>query len=312
LFGIGFFFLAFTGFEDLTTYAEEVKDVRKLPRVMFLLLFLISVLYISLYFVLIAGIRGGDELLLSDPLMFLSKRIFGTLSDNIIGIIGMSAAISSLITSKNTCTRNVYSMAQKGFLPEVFADVKKDIPFFAILLSSALTLLVLMSGSLEIIVYLSNFLYFFIAATLSFALLKLREKRKKLERPFRLPLAPVLATLTGYLMIGLIGFLELRSIALGIAWIFFGFIIYMLRVVGEYRLKIALLGANMVCSLLLVIVFFVLQDVSPALFLRTKPALLVSMLLFLVFSAILLIDTVGVKGKMNENLVGAYGIRPKR
>ncbi|MBT4352501.1 APC family permease [archaeon] len=299
--GVSFFFLAFTGFEDVTSYSEELKDVKKLPLVMFLAIITISVLFLLIYLLLIGGIQTGSDLALNEPLVFLSQTLFKGISGIIIRIIGIFATISSLMAVLNTSARNVLSMSEKGFLPKMlFKVTKKGIPINAILLSCVFSLTIVLSGSLDVLVYLANFIYFFITIILSLSLMKLRKKREKLARPFKIPFYKPFAWTTIGIMILLTFFLNLKSLAFGFIWLFFGFILYVLRIVGEYRLKIAIIGANIISSAFFVIILFALKEVEPVLFMKLRWVIIIGLIFFLIFSFLLVLDA--INDKKNSNI----------
>ncbi|MFH0876284.1 MAG: APC family permease [archaeon] len=300
LFGIGFFFLAFTGFEDVTAYAAETKSIKRLPLAIFSVIGIISLLFILIYFVIIGFLGSGSEQLFSNPLIFLSERIFGKHAGIVFIIIGLLASFSSLIGSLKTCSRNVFSMSEKGFLPAQFAKLnKKGVPAYAVFFASVISVIIIFSGTLELIVYLSNFLYFFITIILAATLIKLREKRKLLARPYNAPLFPYLQYLTICVLIMLMFFLDLKSIAFGVIWLFFGFVIYMLRIVGEHRLKFALFGANMLTTFILAIIIYIFEEVFPEAFSAAKSLLIISLLLFLVFTFLLGLEAFNLSRKGN-------------
>jgi amino acid transporter len=288
-FGIGFFFLAFTGFEDTTTYSEEVKDIKKLPLIMFSLIFIISVIFISIYFLLISNINSNDALLLKNPLVFLGSKLFGNFSENLVIIVGISATVSSLITTLSTSARNVFSLAEKGFLPKKLYDLNSEkIPVYSILFSSLFVLFLVLLNKLTLLVYLANFLYFFIVIFVALSVIKLRKKRKFLERPFKIPLFPVIPLLLIFLMIVLVFFLELQSIAYGLIWFFIGFIVYMLKVVGKTRLKIAMAGGNILCSVLLLLLLFIIKELIPEINLLLSIFVYIVLGLYILFSLVLI------------------------
>ncbi|MBD3203267.1 amino acid permease [Candidatus Woesearchaeota archaeon] len=260
--GVGFFFLAFTGFEDVTTYLEEAKNIKKVPIVMIVIIIVISSLFILIYLPLLSYINSGTNL--SRPLHVLSKELLKDKTNLVITLIGISATLSSLITALSTSSRNMFSLSERGFIPKKFFYLSsRKIPVYSIIASSFIVMLLLAIRKLDILVYLGNFLYFFIVIILCFTVIRLRHKREKLSRPFKIPFFPFLPLITAYLMLILMFFLDFKAIAFGLIWFFLGFILYILRIVGKKRLRIALLGANLVCSLLVILGSVLIGELYP-------------------------------------------------
>ncbi|MBN1502409.1 amino acid permease [Candidatus Woesearchaeota archaeon] len=301
LLGMGFFFLAFTNFEDLTTYAEEMQDIKKLPRVMFSTVTIVSILFILIYLVLIGAI-GSHSASLEAPLEFLSSKVFGSISLYIITIIGMIASISSLMGSLSSSSRNIFSLAEIGFLPKKLRSITaQGIPINAIGLATLFALMIILSGGLELVIYLANFIYFFVTFFVCITVIKLRGKRKKLERPFKIPLFPIPPLVTAVAVISLMFFLEMQSIGLGLVWIFVGFIIYILRIVGEFRLKLAIFGATIITWVIIIIAFLILRESVPNATFALIPVFIASQILFIVFSYLQILDIKEFRKKIADN-----------
>lgn len=263
--GVGFFFLAFTGFEDLPSYSEELKNIKRLPSIMFLSIAIVSSIFILLYLLLIGSIN--DPLLLENPLLFLSQKVYGNLSGRVFLIVGILASVGSLMTTLSTISRNIFSMSEKRYLPKNLYEVTKNgTPFNAIVLSSIFIGIVILIRSVEILAYLANFVYFFMVFFVAWSLLRLRQKRKLLKRPFKVPFYPILPYLTALFMLALMFFLNVKSLAIGFIWLFFGFLLYMLRIVGENRVKLAAVGGNLIISVIIVFVLVVLHALYPDIF----------------------------------------------
>ena len=283
--------MAFTGFEDLANYSEESKDIKKLPRIMVSVILIVTIVFILLYLALLGNISSNDPLLFTDPFDYLARPIFSIYSKYVITAIGVAVTISSLISSLRTSARNVLSMSEKGFLPQQLYKVSANkIPRHAIIVACLLILSVILIGKLDIVIFLTNFLYFFMVFILALSVVKLREKRKSLERPYKIPLFPIVPLLLAYFLLMLVFFLDLHSLAYGIVWVFFGFILYMLRIVGEARLKTALIGGATMLIFLLFFLVLLLKEVRQELFQSIFPAIIFAFALLFILGILLFGD----------------------
>ena len=97
-------------------------------------------------------------------------------------------------------------------------------------------------------------------------------------------------------------FLNLKSIGLGFIWIFFGFILYMLRIVGKHRLKIAIIGANLLCCVFILLLIFLFEGIFPEIFPSIKFLIIFTLVMFIVFSLRLLIEVITPSRKEEESI----------
>ena len=128
-------FFAYTGFDALSTTAEECKNPRRdLPIAMILSLIICTILYIAIALVL-TGMVSYTKLDVGDPLAF----VFGPEGANIpwvAGIIAVSAVIALatvFLVFQIGQPRLWMAMSRDGLLPKIFSSIhpKFHTPWFA-------------------------------------------------------------------------------------------------------------------------------------------------------------------------------------
>ncbi len=103
---------------------------------------------------------------------------------------------------------------------------------------------------IEFVAFVSGFGFILAFSLVALSLLILREKRKHLTRPFKLPAYTLFTFLGIVLPLVLLPFLESNAVFVGFIWIVFGFFVYCLHTLGIDRFRIAFVGINVLVSLL--------------------------------------------------------------
>jgi amino acid transporter len=116
-------FFAFVGFEDIANVAEEVKEPRQtMPRAILLTLLIASVLYIATIVSVLMAIPISRLSESSAPLMI----IFDGADDRYkisFGALAVVATVNGVLIQIIMASRIVYGLADRSFLPEIFARV---------------------------------------------------------------------------------------------------------------------------------------------------------------------------------------------
>src|SRR3990170_753916 len=153
---------AYTGFEFVVVPAEEMRHPqRDIPRVLFFVLLLATGLYIVIQIVATGtfpGLAASDK-----PLADAARYFMGTAGGVIIGvgallsIGGVNAGIAL------TSPRSLYVLSSDGFFPKIFSKIHPayHTPYLAIIVNTALTLLLGLTGSFKYLVAASVMVRFF-------------------------------------------------------------------------------------------------------------------------------------------------------
>jgi amino acid transporter len=131
--GVSAVFFAYIGFDAISTTAEECENPqRDLPKGMIYSLIICTVLYILIAFVL-TGMVSYKELMVSDPLAFVFKRVGLNQISYIISFSAVIATASVLLVFQMGQPRIWMSMSRDGLLPKAFSRIhpKYKTPSFA-------------------------------------------------------------------------------------------------------------------------------------------------------------------------------------
>ncbi|HQI12888.1 MAG TPA: amino acid permease [Bacteroidales bacterium] len=228
----GIIFLAFVGFDAVSTVAQEAKNPqRDMAKGILGSLIIVTILYIAVSLVL-TGMVNYKYLNVPDPIavgidsagpgLFWLRPII-----KIGAIAGMSSVILVLITGM---PRILYSMSNDGLLPPVLGRVHKKYRTPHITTIIVGSIIAVISGLFPIdligeLVSIGTLLAF---AMVCISIMILRVRRPDMNRPFRTPVVYFVGTAGAagcfYLMFSLPGSTWFR---LGV-WTVIGFLIYFL------------------------------------------------------------------------------------
>ncbi|MCF2139426.1 MAG: APC family permease [Candidatus Lokiarchaeota archaeon] len=258
-------------FESMTASFDSIKRPRKtIPRAfIFSILIAIGIYWlVTLVTMLNIGSfqsQTADIILSSDvPL----ADAFGIVLNNQIGIyfmgfIGMIATITSINSGLQMSSHVLYSMARDGFMPPVFKKERHGIQWVALLISTILALVVVLTLNIDVITEIINFIFLVSMIFMSISLIVLRKTRPNLIRPWKSPFFPYLSIFSIIVCFLLISTmitspLGLYGIVFGILILVFGGIYYLFQISRRDRIFLILYGAKIGISLftLLFLEFF--------------------------------------------------------
>jgi APA family basic amino acid/polyamine antiporter len=177
LFGAYFVFFAYGGFARITLLSEEVVDAQKnVPRAIILSLAVSTIIYLVIGFIaigLVGPVKLGGS---SSPLTAASAAIGSPIVSQIISVGGLIATASVLLTTILGVSRLSFAMAHNSDLPSIFGQLysKFGTPYIAIIISSAIMILLVFASNLSQIVAVSTLVSLTYYSIGNFSALKLR------------------------------------------------------------------------------------------------------------------------------------------
>jgi basic amino acid/polyamine antiporter, APA family len=176
----------YDGWTGYTYFGGEVKDPRQIPRAMALGVVSVMVVYLALNwaFLHVLGIQGmsGEKFAARSAAI----AVFGAAGDRIVStvlLLSMLGAISALIM---LTARVPFALAEDGLLPRNVARVNRGgTPHVSLLLTAAVVLLLVATGTFASVLALAAFFFVLQYATSFTALFVLRKREPDLQRPYR-------------------------------------------------------------------------------------------------------------------------------
>jgi len=249
-------FIMFVGIRAIVTGAPDIKDPGKnIPKAIFVSIVLLIAVYCSVAYVTVSVV--GDKAFEEPTLLnFAATQTMGLLGGALVAVGGMVASISSLSTSITVQSSIVQGMSRDGYFPKVLLKIHRryGTPHVAATVNSLFILLFIVFGAGAVgLGYAASFASILVFALVNLAVLKLRQKRPRLERPFKAPFYPVTPiigiAISLMLLIAPVLLNRDASAESGIVWSLglMGLVLttYHLRMVGVHRLHVALGGISL-------------------------------------------------------------------
>jgi amino acid transporter len=230
-------FFAFLGFQTVAMASEEAKNPRRdVPLAIILSLLICSLIYIGVAIVSVGSVDWKILGSVDHPLSYVTQKITSNeYASLFVTFCSLVATASVALTSIYSSSRTLFALSRDNLLPKTFAKVSERFgtPITSVIISSLLSILIVLSGSINFVVSIVSFgsLFNFIFTNLS--LIKLKNKINKkptFELPFH-PLIPIAGAISCFV---LMLFLENNAKIVGSIWFLVGILIYLIR---EKRIK---------------------------------------------------------------------------
>ena len=245
--GAAIVFFAYIGFDAVSTCAEECRDPKRdMPIGIIGSLIICTVIYalIAAVFTGMIPFSALKQLTSSqqaEPLTMAMKYV--SMPNYMVGIVALGSVIAHtavLLVFQLGQPRIFFAMARDGFLPPVFAKVhpRFGTPHVTTILTGVLVGLAAAFANIDEMVDLTNIGTLFAFILVCLGIIVLRYKDPGRERPFRVPLGPVLLPGLGLLScIFLIYYLPPSSWVRFFLWLLAGLVIYILYGYRHSRLR---------------------------------------------------------------------------
>jgi amino acid transporter len=248
-----YMFPMFFGMRALVAGAAQIKDPEKnVPKAIILSALLIVPLYFSVAYMAVGAVPLGDY---DEPFLNLAaENIMPGAGGILFAIAGMVASLSALGTSIAVQSSIARGMSRDGYLPEILLSVHRryGTPYIATIAGALFIMLLSAIGAVQFLGYAASFGSILVFALVNLSLLKLRKKKPYLKRGFKAPLYPFtpvagvvmsLVLLVSPLLIENI--YAISALTSGLVLIALALLTYYVRMVGRYRLRVAVGGVSL-------------------------------------------------------------------
>ena len=237
---MGLTFIAFEGYDLITTVTEEVENPREnIPKAIFVSLAVTVVVYLAVVTVAIGTLGAGG--LAEAGEAGIAEAATSFMPDNIPviqngGALIVFGAVFSTLTALNAVviasSRVAFSMGREGQLFRSVGQIhpRFGTPFVAVLLS-AVVMLLSVTLPTKLVGNLSSLFFLLSFVVVNFAAISLRRRRPDMNRPYEMPFYPVPPILGIALNLLLAAvFVRFNPLTLGLAavWVAVGVVVYLL------------------------------------------------------------------------------------
>ena len=248
-----YMFPMFFGMRALVAGAALLKyPGRNVPKGILLSALLIIPIYVSIAYVAAGVVPLEGTRPMAPFLNFAAEQIMGDAGGVLFAIAGMVACLSALSTSLTVQSSIARGMSRDGYLPKALLSIHRRFgtPYVAITTGSLFVVLLSAIEAIEFLGYAASFASLIVFALVNLSLLKLREKKPYMERPFKTPLYPFTPIAGVIMSVALLVFPTflgdinaVGALISGVGLTAIVLMTYYLRMMGRHRLQIAVGGA---------------------------------------------------------------------
>lgn len=196
-------YYSYVGFETSVNVAEEARDPRgSYPRALFGALTVAGIIYV-LVGAAASAVVPTDQLASSSGPLLEVVRVAGGVPLVLFSLIALVAVANGALLTGIMSSRLMYGMARDGLLPSVLGKVLpgRRTPWVAIIASTALSLILALLGSIEILASTLVLLLLVVFSAVNIAVLVLRKDTGGRADHYRVPaVLPVLGLLSCLLL----------------------------------------------------------------------------------------------------------------
>lgn len=212
---------AYDGWINVGAIAGEMKNPEKdLPKAIVGGLSVVMAVYIIINVAYLWVVPASELATVTSPATLVATKIFGSIGGKLITVGILISVFGTLNGYLLTGPRVPFSLAKRGTLPasKTFSKVNAGgSPYNAIWLIAILACLYALSGQFNLLTDLTIFIVWVFYVLTFFGVMKLRKDQPDLNRPYKVPLYPVipLIAIIGGLFVIINQILTATIIALG-------------------------------------------------------------------------------------------------
>ena len=221
-------FLAYVGFDAVSTTAEEaVNPQRDMPIGIMGSLVVATVLYVVVAAIM-TGVVPYRQLNVADPVALVLNVLHKPWASMLVSVGALAGITSVLLVLLLGQPRILFAMSRDGLLPPAMSRVHPRFrtPYLTTIITGSIVAVSAALTPINVVAELCSIGTLFAFMIVSAGVLVLRRTRSEVERPFRVPLFPVIPilgiVLCGYLMASLPLVTWLRFLV----WLVIGLVLY--------------------------------------------------------------------------------------
>jgi amino acid transporter len=235
---MGIIFIAFEGYEIIAQTREEiVAPARTIPRAIFTAIGIACFLYVSVAIAMLSAVTPPEGVALHRYLGSLGEmglvKAAGVLlpaGEEVLLLAGLASTASALNATLYSASRIALAMGRNEDLPKQIGRVHPQhrTPVAAIGLTALACALAASGLPLREVAAAANLLFFAVFMSVAITLIRLRQSRPALPRPFRVPFVPwwpATVIIGGVLLAVPLLELSARGWAFAAAWLGLGFLL---------------------------------------------------------------------------------------
>jgi len=227
---VAFVYISYAGVTKVAAIAGEIKNPgTNLPRAMILSLFIMTIIYVSVAFVLVGNLPLEQLQTDIKPIYTISKLLGGNIVGYVAALVGVITLISMANSGVLAASRFPFAMAIDKLLPDFMGKIHSKFltPVVTILMTCFLMALVILFLDVEKIAKLASAFMVMMFILVNACVIVLRETSAQwYNPPYRSPLYPFVQLFGIFSGIALLVFLGVGPMLAILGIFLLGFVIY--------------------------------------------------------------------------------------
>ena len=187
-------FLAYAGFDAVSTSAEEVKNPQKnLPIGIIASMIGCTLIYIVVCLIL-TGVTHYTKLNVGDAMAYALSSVGQGWAASVLSVGAVIGILAVVLAYVYGSSRILFSMSRDGLLPKAYSNVNKktNVPVLSTWIVGCLAALLAGVVDLKQLADLANMVLLATFSLVALSVIVLRKTHPKLERGFKVPLVPLI------------------------------------------------------------------------------------------------------------------------
>ncbi len=227
---VAFVYISYAGVTKVAAIAGEIKNPSKnLPRAMILSLFIMTLIYVFIAFILVGNLPMDELSTDLHPIYSVANKLGGSVLGYMTAIVGVITLISMANSGVLAASRFPFAMAMDKLLPDFMGKIhsKYLTPVSSIILTCITMALVILFLDVEKIAKLASAFMVTMFISVNICVVILRETSAQWYNPsYKSPMYPVVqifGIISGFLLLIFLGMIPLLAV---ITIFLIGFVIY--------------------------------------------------------------------------------------
>ena len=250
-------FIFFTSITSNLAYLNVNIDhpSKNVPKVNILAILLTLGIYLAITYIVLLNVGDGTGDIIKSPVL-LAEVLYNILGPFGFILMGIAAIISTLIAMNaalGSAVSVLSALSRDKYVPEKIQEINREtgVPIRALIITLSVAIFFTLITNIGFVAEMTVFIYFFGLAFINYAAVRLRYKRRELDRPFKVPFFPFLPIFVAIMCLILAMFLHISAIIVGIIIALFGVIYYLLTIADRHSIVITLAGLKLLAVILL-------------------------------------------------------------
>ncbi|MFW9952461.1 MAG: APC family permease [Candidatus Thorarchaeota archaeon] len=265
-------FIFFTSITSNLAYlnADLKNPSRNIPRVNIYAIIITLLIYLSVTSVVLINVGEVPSELKGTTLLlaYVYEKILGPFGFYFMVLATIISTFIAINAGLGSAVSVITALARDRYIPKSIKKVNKreDMPSLALFITAFLAIIITVFAGIGLTGETINLIYFIGLAFVNYAAVKLRRKRKELDRPFKAPLFPILPMfificfLTFAFILGVI--YSFGALILGIIISAIGFAYYLLTIADKPSKGLTLAGIKFFFIVILGLFIYIINNFS--------------------------------------------------